>query len=838
MTTRVRPFFLAALLVTVLALMALPRLERALRSQPDSAAHQERAYRTEQEWMVAQIAGTIASGARAARGASTPFPAPQVIVRTRSAPAFELLRVATFDISIDGGRLAPVAVREHVWSPDTYVELARALVGTPAVKRSHRDAADASSLLQTLTNPRVEVLLQEEGRVSALLAAEPFSADAHEEAALLVATLALRDTAETFTDLRPLLSRTTAHLALARAVAPEEPPGPCGQLAGIIVSILAGREDLATRDLDRWQPAGSPAAVAAWKAALRLRLPGDWRQAKVDASSSLLERLQYARTLAERVDSSRLLDFVDTMELEPIADWPRVVLEGGDSWEHFGVEAGHRFVEAGTVAEFQEIEQVWRHYHGGRPSEDVLVASLNDAGPAAYRAIDWPTWAFVLQRHLCAQLRATYIRLAGLGLADEIKSWRADATRRFGRLLLFPFVLRSAIADEATYKEASALGRAVFTAHIEAVTPRLSALLRAKPHFEARQEMFASDYAWFTPHVPTGTAFDLDHRTLVAGCPRPVPLAQVKLWAAQAPHDMWTAMSLAWLSAPGVPAFADVERALGPIPQYDLRAARHMFDYLQGTNTQFISLARMMCSLSADECGSLGGQLLMNGEEEKAASALDTYARKSRDTVKVSNDVGWLVGYYWDTARRPRATELAEAAGDTGSAQGLEILGNLRERQGRDEEARAIYAEIANRYEDDDWAMARFDVRQARRTGDAAWAKRAADAVPKIFPKGVETAEIGWLPAPPDDGLTFRTFGRRAARTGLRPTDIIVAVDGYRVHSVAQYQILAHGSFEPQMRFVVWRDARYQEIGAIVPQRFFGVTFANHPATQPPFTVR
>ena len=53
----------------------------------------------------------------------------------------------------------------------------------------------------------------------------------------------------------------------------------------------------------------------------------------------------------------------------------------------------------------------------------------------------------------------------------------------------------------------------------------------------------------------------------------------------------------------------------------------------------------------------------------------------------------------------------------------------------------------------------------------------------KTFPNGIEKADVAWLPAPPNDGMTFKTFGRRAMRSTLRATDVIVGLDGRRIRS-------------------------------------------------------
>jgi S1-C subfamily serine protease len=83
----------------------------------------------------------------------------------------------------------------------------------------------------------------------------------------------------------------------------------------------------------------------------------------------------------------------------------------------------------------------------------------------------------------------------------------------------------------------------------------------------------------------------------------------------------------------------------------------------------------------------------------------------------------------------------------------------------------------------------------------------------------------------PTDGVQLAPFGPRAVKTGLRATDVVIGVDGWRVHDVAQYQTVSRLRFDDAMVFTIWRDGRYQQIKATVPERWFGTTFHEY---QPP----
>jgi S1-C subfamily serine protease len=72
------------------------------------------------------------------------------------------------------------------------------------------------------------------------------------------------------------------------------------------------------------------------------------------------------------------------------------------------------------------------------------------------------------------------------------------------------------------------------------------------------------------------------------------------------------------------------------------------------------------------------------------------------------------------------------------------------------------------------------------------------------------------------------SFGPRAARIGLRPNDVIVAVDDWRVRTPDQYMMASRLKFDEQMTFTVWRDGRFQQLRLHVPQRWFGSGFRRY----------
>ncbi len=815
----------------VLAVAAVACPSRLLRLRPDAPAQSVvRApgqygvtYRTEQEWIVWTILVRIASVAASANSQAA---VPPVVVSTRSAPEDELFNRATLDATIGGKRLPAIVLDEHVWSPAAYVEIAKALLPRKAPARL--EGGGEHRLFERLTEPRIGVILDEEATISSALRANRLDGRAHEEAALLFGTLALRECAGWFTDTRLLVSLATAHLAVSRALAGTAPLGPNGQVAGAIVSALAGREDLALPAIDRLPVASGAAAIGAWRAALRLRTIGDWRETDVPSTRTLLERLEYARAVMTRGGSARKGSVLDELEAEPIADRHRVILNG--EGRLFTIEAGNRLVDEALEIEFEEMADVWRRYHRGAPTRDVLIRSLDEGAGASDRLIEWETWAGFLERHLCATLAATALHFNALGLDRDRTEWRQIAQPAEG-LLLYPFVLVQAARNEEDFRAAVTGAVRLPSTRPDLFTARLADLVRTKPSFVDKPLEFSqNEFAWFTPFVPTGTTFELEERSESPNCTRPASVDQVARWAAEAPHNAWAAWQLAWRSVPEDPTFADTRKALAPVLEYDLRASLWMFRYLRATSEEYLWAARRQCQIDVDECARLGGELLFLGRDADAAAAFEHYVQNARDQVAVASQVAWLVRYDWDTGRRDAATRMAEEAGSVGSAAGLNIYGEVLERLGRDEEARAVFERVSERYETGGFGLATYCLRKAATTGDRNWVDRASKAVPKVFPHGIESLDLRALPSPPSDGIAFQSFGPRARRTGLLPDDIIVGVEGYRVRTVDQYTLIARSGFDPHMRLAVWHQGRYREVTVVMPQRYMGVTLTNHPS--------
>jgi hypothetical protein len=440
--------------------------------------------------------------------------------------------------------------------------------------------------------------------------------------------------------------------------------------------------------------------------------------------------------------------------------------------------------------------------------------------------LDWGTWASYQQRHLAHAFiaRAYFARqLKSPALSDELLK---DVRDEYIALRLFPIVLRWMAKDSEDYDLALEGARRLARDTPEDVPQRVWTMLLEKPRYVKRAAPFPLDQAWFTPAVPAGTAFELSVRALRPGCPRPPTRQQAADWAREQPYDHWTQWGDQWLGVDGKPTTAAVRKAFGPLLDYDAAALEKLLDYMNLPAQEWLSVARSLCELVPGKCDAFAEKLLLAGQTTDAARAYDKWADGWRDQVGVANGMTWIFRYHLANGHTARAEALARLAEDAGSLRGLQVAAEWHERQGRLDEAERLLQRLDERY-DDSAPLGTFYMRRALRANDQALRARAAELMRDEYPHGPQPLVMHALPASAGDGVRFKMFGTRLDSLGFEPGDIIVGVDGWRVHDVDQYQIAIRFSYDDAVTFTIFRQGKYQELKINVPERWLGTRFAD-----------
>jgi tetratricopeptide (TPR) repeat protein len=606
-----------------------------------------------------------------------------------------------------------------------------------------------------------------------------------------------------------------------------------GTLARAILTALVGHQRQAMAVVDGVEARAVSDDDRAWVRALRLRITGDWR-AKPSAGAPLLVRFEYARAVRERLGIDAYMEYVEPVADAEHVDWARMAFFDGLS-----IEAGRHFTEKQIQAEWGETALLWIRMNGRqRAPEPIELVQAIDARPAAapversgqwvkVRVLDWGMWASHQQRHLAHAViaRAYFARqLASDDIYDELLE--EVETQYAVTLRLFPIVLRWMAESEDEYQQALELARPLVRDAPEIVNQRVWTMLLEKPRYASRAAPFPLDQAWFTPAVPAGTAFELSARALRPGCPRPPTREQAADWAREMPYDHWTVWGGQWLGVDGKPSLEAVRKAFGPLIEYDSEAVEKLLDYMDMSPADRIEVARSLCLLVTGRCDRLAELLLLAGRTPEAAQAYDKWADGARDRVGVANGITWLFRYHLSQGATKRAEALASMAGDVESRRGLDLHSEWHERQGRYAEAGRLLRRIEERY-DNSAPLGTFLMRGALASNDAGMKTKAAELLRNEYPLGPQPLVMHALPATPGDGVRFATFGPRLETLGFERGDIIVGVDGWRVHNNTQYLVAVRFSYDETMTFTVFRHGRYQELRVRVPERWLGARMDN-----------
>jgi hypothetical protein len=786
---------------------------------PTAPLRLEWEFRTEQHWL-------MTLGAEAVVQLVTAGPRPAVVL---SLDRSEADAPVHFGLRIDGrpsGIVLALSPEASVWSPETFLPIVPGL--TPGLKPDPTPADPG--LVGALTDGRVETIARAAVQLSADVSAHRRAPALHEAAALVLTALALRESSRHFDDPRALMTRATAHLAVADALrgrtsASQPVPASAsieGRLARAALAALAGRQTQALAMIETMrQPAPAP-AVASWLRAIDIRTRLDWRVLPAPAAATLLERLQHTRALDARLDGDDAVAFVAAHDAEPVADWSRLLLQIG-----FSVEAGNAYADDAIGLELSEAAAVHAIVRGQPLARGAVVAALNQpptrgprtADPARVEIVDWPLWADVLQRHLANALLtvSTHLRTR-LGDKRSATEYEAAIAGPYRSLRLFPFV-------NGFYNQGEGFAAAMAALHPLWNQPQLvpphAWLMTLERVTRTRDAIPVAPAAqWFAPVVPLGTVPDdvwwRTHAEL--GQPVAARIADLARWRQLAPYKRLLVVDALTLEYAGhIPASA-IERDLAPFLVNDVAANRQLAR-ATASPPQREAAYRRMCDLTVDQCGDLARYLVDQERDDEAATVYRRWIDGARDRVMASNNSGWLVDYDFDHGRQSEAWRVATAAAGTGSGKGLDTLAGLAERTGDTEKAEALLRQIAERY-DDETALLSFYLRAEAR-GERRYAAAAAPIRARLFPQGVERVAVTDFRTgeAPDKGVKVEGPNRRLALAGLRNGDVLVAVDGYRVRDYAQYTVVRDLSRDPAMQFVYFRNGRYLVAEGRFPRR-------------------
>ena len=448
--------------------------------------------------------------------------------------------------------------------------------------------------------------------------------------------------------------------------------------------------------------------------------------------------------------------------------------------------------------------------------------SKDAEGHPQVAVLGWGLWAYRWQRNLIFDVSSGATQRWMTGQHGEYKAYADQARGRFGRLSMFPLAMRSfAGEDPEVYRKAMAAVRELALHSPELVTGANWEEIREAEAVRAVARDLPNQNTWFHPVLPAGTLLEVGPRLrlaqdLIANG------AELRALREQAPHNSDLAVFVADRLPVGQRSATDLAAVYGPLVEFNVPAMGALAQASWYDPPDFRKRQRALCEISGEYCLTLGYRLAELGFPDEAAPAYQEGFDRTRDRVTAANKSRWLVDYYFDHGQPRKAEAVAREAASVYSSPGLFVMARLMERMRRLREAEEHYRRIQERY-NQSAELAGFYYRRARVDKDASYETRLRDALALALPPGLEPFDRASLPASPRDGVVVKSVNDNTKRYEILWGNVIVAVDGFRVHDYEAYNVVRALSQSPKMKLVVWRGASYDEIDVELWDRLFRV---------------
>jgi hypothetical protein len=803
----------AALLGLLPLLSACQKTDQAPSSPPVATP-----YPTEEEWIISSVcrnAFELLSYAKDKKGERVT--AEQVDLRKVPGD------VLAYEVTVHGPQTTVEATLHwpnSIWSPAAYLPFCQA--AAQALNLGPAPAATAQgNPLHDLLDFSETAIEAENHRISQWLTDDPANADAHEQAALVLGTLAMKENSGFFWDPRDACNHACAHLAVGQFLRGDNVPLSVeGRLAGSLIGLIADTKTQTGRELDALGSANpAPPELAAWLNAGRMRNTRDWRIVKTPETATPLEQVEYVRALGEAVDPDQAMTWLQAHSVADRPDWGRIILEEG-----FSVDAGHVFAERSIAEEFHAMQTTFPgSFDGGS-----LVADLNRApadvldgdgpGTSTITVIDRGMWARYFQRHLCAAIFETGHFYADIwGVPENAKELDQAVQKSFSTLVLYPYLqLANAQVRHAPTDEAAA--EALFLAHPQ-WAPDFLVWMKTPSPAEARLK--GEELRWLEPRLPAGTAYSafarlgsdgagMDIEKLYATAPLQFRVAELELARRGGAHY----------------TFAQAQDVMGPLLDYYVRAINEAKNAANLSFDQRVQLAIKSASIDPNDYYDLAQLYLDNHQEDQAAAAYQQWYDHAVDRVEVSNGIGWLVDYYYVHGQQDKAMAIAKEGAEVYSSRGLQTMMELLEKMNRLDDAEEYGQKIRERYQEIG-PLAAFYHRQAE-AGNADFKAKFDTLAQGVFPDGLRKVTIDSFSGAPTQGMAFVETNDAMRQNGISSDQVVVALDGYGINNRAQYNFVRALSSSPDMDFIVWDGQAYREITVYQPERRFEVEMRDY----------
>lgn len=723
----------------------------------------------------------------------------------------------------------------HLWSPQVYTKFAEEVVKLICNEKNiSTDKPDLDlSTLNFMLETTTEGLERENERISEKLMNNMFDVSAHEEAALLLGLFSMREASWIYTDIRRSISRMTAHLAVADALRPDTSEGIIRRYSEVMIFLLINDQKSAMEELDNMEPVINgltrPAICRSLHAALRTRVTGDWRILENKKNLSMFESMALFRAMCASVSTDWAIDWVrsDNHLKIPVLEIARVSSMYGCT-----VEKGHLLEKNGMQQELDEINRIVSQKNLSKYKDLVHYLNRTDTrcitkgsdGYISIKVISEGLWAGFFQRHLMQRAHKEYIFYFSMwGVKDRAKKFKKHIGKTLEGLYLLPVFERSCAEGKEEAQKAIEKFKPLSSLHPEYFNLKAWYWINSEYSFAIYPRGRSNSIKWYSPWIPPGTIFELRNRYFWGRGVIKEKAVYIKNNYDRGPYDYKLIneyIEIAEQETKFTPE--QITEIYGPLVEYNIEIMNKISKlYKEKNPDKYVKIISDICELDPGYFFVLGDYLVEQKRKEEAAAAYQKGVNKSTDNILVANNCEWLVNYYYDNGKKDKAYALAVRAAEVYSYGGLETMAGLMEKMNRIEEAEDYYLRIKERY-DQTGELAGF---YFRHSDVPKYNGKLKKLLKKLFPDDLKEVTLSDFKTVPKKGVIITSSSKKLNSYNLSRGDIIVALDGYLIETLEQYNAVRSFKDDEKIEFIIWLhgEKSYRHVKAKLADRKFGV---------------
>jgi tetratricopeptide (TPR) repeat protein len=829
--------FLAAAFIVLAAALAVGCKRQSAGSSGNPSGYFKTPFQDESQFIVEAIVSDLAEQMFYAASHKLPDPNYFQVTATEKAGSPRDTPVYELQIRLDskkGTINSEVDVNGPIWAPEVYSNVVVDLGNAVGLPSGSAETTQDTIFLSKLTDNSPETIEQKNEDLSSMLEDDFKNPALHEQAAALLGAFLLRDHSGHFFEIRSPLCRMTAHLAMAQFLNGGRAYGINGQMAEAMLLTLMNDESPALAQLNAIgtnDPAIAPIVHTLWT-----RNTGDYRLLGSMDDLTPMESSEWFCSMSDYLKPDMAWPKLSDVQQRTI-DFVRIANQND-----YSVEMGHQLSTVAVPLEMKEIQSVSALSGHKLASREELLKALNEMpercfttasdGTVHVRIIGWGQWADFLQRHLCHSIQQTfYFMQYEWGVPDDAKAFASKCDEEFGGLRLYPFVQRFDCIDADAYHKSEDDGFKVTVATPQFVPADCWNWLCWKVDFAPLYVPSPNPHIneWHNHNPPPGTVYDLNprlyHPSLTDRGDAVDYFEKMHEWA---PYDCRVINFILKHKYNNQPTYFQAGALYGDMPAYSLTAALALAGTVTNDPPRYEKLMIQAAQLDPICFYYLGSYELDRNEDDQAAAYYQKACDADPNSVRVANMAPWRVRYYLKKGDTATARQIAEFAGEVYSYRGLEAEAIFFEQTSNYDEAFKWNYNIEDRY-NDSIPLIQFCLWRKETTGDTQYDPELEKRLDKLFPKGNEQVSLSDFQGAPSDGVLIKEENDRIRAAGLAANDVVVALQGRRVHNFLQYRYVRDKIAEPELDLIVWHrnTGAYSVVKASPPKHLFGVSFVD-----------